>query len=63
VQTGKVTSFPVVLYNSSYWSGLIDWLRATMLTDGKINPADLDLIQVCDSPDDVVDIIKRSGHS
>src|SRR4051795_8495879 len=47
VQTGKVTSFPVVLYNSSYWSGLIDWLRSTMQSEGKVNPADLDLLQVC----------------
>jgi len=63
VQTGKVTSFPVVLYNSAYWSGLIDWLRAAMLSEGKINPADLDLLQVCDDVDEVVDIIRRSGHA
>src|SRR4051794_10868870 len=63
VQTGKVTSFPVVLYNSSYWSGLIDWLRSTMQQEGKINPADLDLLQLCDEVDEVVDIIRRSGHA
>src|SRR6476660_8288792 len=51
VQTGKVTSFPVVLYNSSYWNGLVDWLRATMMSEGKINPADVDLLQVCDDVD------------
>src|SRR3954471_1363452 len=59
VQTGKVTSFPVVLYNSSYWSGLVDWLRSTMQQEGKINPADLDLLQLCDEVDEVVDIIRR----
>src|SRR3954471_9871534 len=62
VQTGKVTSFPVVLFNSSYWSGLIDWLKATMATEGKITPADLDLLQVCDDADQVVEIIRSSGH-
>ncbi len=63
VQTGKVTSFPVVLYNSSYWSGLVDWLRATMLSGGKINSADLDLLHVCDDVDEIVEIIRRSGHA
>jgi uncharacterized protein (TIGR00730 family) len=60
VQTGKVTSFPVVLFGSAYWSGLLDWLRATMIPDGKINPADLELVQLCDDVDEVVDIIRRS---
>jgi uncharacterized protein (TIGR00730 family) len=60
VQTGKVTSFPVVLFGSAYWSGLLDWLRTTMIPDGKINPADLELVQLCDDVDEVVDIIRRS---
>jgi uncharacterized protein (TIGR00730 family) len=60
VQTGKVTSFPVVLFGSAYWSGLLDWLRATMIPDGKINPTDLELVQLCDDVDEVVDIIRRS---
>src|SRR3954468_15463704 len=45
VQTGKVTSFPVILYGSSYWSGLVDWLRNTMLAAGKVSATDLELIQ------------------
>jgi hypothetical protein len=60
VQTKKVTSFPVILFGSAYWSGLIDWLRSTMLTHGKISPLDLDLITVCDDVDEVVDIIRAS---
>ena len=43
VQTGKVTRFPVVLMGTAYWQGLLDWMRDTMLADGKIGPADLDL--------------------
>src|SRR5271154_395147 len=46
VQTGKVTSFPVILYGSAYWSGLLAWLRDAMLADGKVSVADLDLIRV-----------------
>jgi uncharacterized protein (TIGR00730 family) len=60
VQTGKVTSFPVVLYGSAYWQGLIDWLRATMLSEGKVNAADVDLLQLSDDVDEVVDIIRAS---
>ena len=48
VQTGKVTRFPVVLMGESYWGGLIDWLRGTMAAEGKISPADLDLICLTD---------------
>jgi uncharacterized protein (TIGR00730 family) len=63
VQTRKVTSFPVVLYGSAYWGGLLDWLRGTMLVDGKINEIDLDLIHVCDDVDTIVEIIQRSQSS
>jgi uncharacterized protein (TIGR00730 family) len=60
VQTGKVTSFPVVLFGSSYWSGLLDWLRSTMLAENKINERDLDLLQISDDIDEVVQIIRQS---
>src|SRR3954451_2524647 len=63
VQTGKVTSFPVVLFGTAYWSGLLDWLKSTMLREGKINAADVDLIQLCDDVDEVIDIIKRFERS
>jgi uncharacterized protein (TIGR00730 family) len=51
IQTGKVRNFPVVLFGSEYWSGLLEWLKATMLAEGKVNPADLDLLVVTDSPE------------
>ena len=44
VQTQKVTSFPVVLLGIDYWQGLLDWLRDTVLADGKISQADLDML-------------------
>jgi hypothetical protein len=60
VQTRKVTSFPVVLFGSSYWQGLVDWLKATMLADGKVSATDLDLIRVSDDIHEVVAIVRES---
>jgi uncharacterized protein (TIGR00730 family) len=57
VQTQKVTRFPVILYGTQYWSGLIDWIRGAVLAGGKINAADLDLMHVIDDVDDAVAII------
>jgi uncharacterized protein (TIGR00730 family) len=57
VQTKKVTRFPVILMGTEYWSGLFDWLRKTLLDDGKISEADLDLIQLTDDVDEAVQII------
>jgi uncharacterized protein (TIGR00730 family) len=54
VQTQKVTSFPVVLVGTSYWSGLVDWFRATVLADGKVSQRDLDMFRVTDDPDEAV---------
>ena len=57
IQTGKVSSFPVVLFGSAYWAGLVSWLRSTMAAQGKIDEADLSLFQVTDDPQEVVRII------
>jgi uncharacterized protein (TIGR00730 family) len=54
VQTEKVTAFPVVLLGTAYWSGLIAWLRDTVLADGKISTADLDRLVVTDDLDEAV---------
>jgi uncharacterized protein (TIGR00730 family) len=57
VQTRKVTRFPVVLLGSSYWSGLLSWLRETMLAYGAISPGDLDLVTVTDDVAEAVSVI------
>ena len=61
IQTGKVKNFPVILFDSSYWRGLLEWLRGTMLAQRKIAEADLDLLMMSDSPSEVRDLILRSG--
>lgn len=58
IQTGKIEDFPVILFGSKYWGGLIEWLRSVMLEEGKISPEDLDLLVVTDSVDEVCSIIK-----
>ncbi len=60
IQTGKIRNFPVVLFGSSYWQGLLDWLRGTMQAEGKIGEADLDLLLVTDSAEEVRDYIMAS---
>src|SRR6266508_1070397 len=62
-QTRKVTSFPVVLFGSSYWGGLVDWLRDTMLADGKVSPADLEMFTVTDDVDESVSYILKAGEA
>ncbi len=52
IQTGKVRDFPLVLYRSAHWKGLIDWMRETTLGEGFITPDDLDRIRLADTPDE-----------
>ncbi|GGK68906.1 cytokinin riboside 5'-monophosphate phosphoribohydrolase [Planomonospora parontospora subsp. parontospora] len=60
VQTRKITSFPVVLLGTEFWGGLLDWIRTTLVSTGKISPADVDLIQVTDDPAEAVRIIAEA---
>jgi len=57
IQTGKIRDFPVVLFGSGYWGGLLAWLKDTVEPEGKISAGDLDLIKVTDSPQEAVDHI------
>jgi hypothetical protein len=59
VQTGKVVHFPIVLIGSDHWSGLVGWLRERLLGEGKIAPADFDLLYVCDDPSEAVDHVRE----
>jgi uncharacterized protein (TIGR00730 family) len=63
IQTKKIRNFPVVLFGSNYWSGLLQWLREVVLPSGKIAEHDLALFHVTDSPAEVVDIVVRSQSS
>jgi hypothetical protein len=57
IQTGKIGDFPVVLFDSDYWSELLDWMRAEMLEDGLISPDDIELLMLTDDPKEAVELV------
>jgi len=54
IQTRKVRNFPVILFDTAYWAGMMDWIEGTLLGEGKISKEDFDLIYLTDSPEEVV---------
>ncbi|WP_028851202.1 TIGR00730 family Rossman fold protein [Thermocrispum municipale] len=60
VQTKKVTKFPVVLFGTHYWGGLYEWIKNTVLAEGKISPKDLDLLHLTDDVDDAVRVVQEA---
>lgn len=59
IQTRRIKPFPVILVGKDYWSGLLDWIRSTLLEGGYIFADDLDIVTVLDDPDEVVHTIKK----
>jgi uncharacterized protein (TIGR00730 family) len=57
IQTKKITNFPVILYGSAYWGGMIDWMRSTVLDADNITEEDIDSIHLVDDPERVRDIV------
>ncbi len=57
IQTGKIGTFPVVLFDSDYWEEMVEWLREEMLADGYVSPGDLDLLYLTDEPAEAVERI------
>ncbi len=60
VQTGKIPRIPIILVGSKFWSGLVDWVKATLVDEGMISPEDIELMRIIDEPAEVVDAI--FGH-
>jgi len=59
MQTHKIRPFPVVLFNSNYWKGFLDWLKSNTLARGFISEEDLNLMVVCDQVDEVIDTVQE----
>ncbi|MCK9222166.1 MAG: TIGR00730 family Rossman fold protein [Limnochordia bacterium] len=62
-QTGKVSTFPIVLVGSSYWAGLLAWLKDTVLENRNIDKRDLDLIKIVDTPADAIAHIAKTTEA
>jgi uncharacterized protein (TIGR00730 family) len=61
-QTEKIRHFPIVLFGSAYWQGLVDWLGDTMQAEGKISPGDIDMLEVTDDPERVLAAMHEIEH-
>ena len=57
VQTGKTRKMPIILVGSSFWTGLVEWFRQSLLGESMISPEDMDLIKIIDEPEQIVDAI------
>jgi hypothetical protein len=58
IQTKKIARFPIILVGTSFWSGLIEWIKKVLIErENTVGPDDLDLIKIVDSEDDVVEIL------
>jgi uncharacterized protein (TIGR00730 family) len=58
MQTEKIRPFPVIMYKSDYWQGFLDWMEDTVLVRGSISPEDVELVRVCDDPDEVIETVQ-----
>ena len=58
IQTKRIRSFPVVLMDSRYWKGLVDWIKKTLFRSKFISPEDLDIFHIVDKPEEAVSLIK-----
>ncbi|MEW6258505.1 MAG: TIGR00730 family Rossman fold protein [Thermodesulfobacteriota bacterium] len=59
IQTRRIKPFPVILMGSDYWNGLLQWIRKHLLTDKRISPEDMEILQVMDDPDAVVKLVQK----
>jgi uncharacterized protein (TIGR00730 family) len=59
IQTKKIKPFPLILVESGYWQGLLDWAKGTLLKMRHISSEDLEIIQVIDEPGEIIKYIKR----
>lgn len=59
IQTHKIKPFPVILFDSNYWKGFLDWLRGTVLARDLVSEEDFNLLRICDEPDAVINVVQE----
>jgi len=60
IQTKRIKPFPVILFDSLYWGGLVDWIKKVVLKEGAISELDLEIFHVVDTPEEAVSIIRKT---
>ena len=59
IQTHKIKTIPIILVNSQFWKGMMEWIKNTLLEEKTISPEDLDLFHLVDTPEAVTEIIEE----
>jgi uncharacterized protein (TIGR00730 family) len=59
IQTKKMRPFPIILVGSTYWAGLIEWMKTTQLNSGMISKEDLEIFKIMDDPQQIVEYVKK----
>ena len=59
VQTRRIKPFPLILVDSEYWTGLVDWIKNKLLGEKRISPEDLEILQVMDDPEEIVKAVQK----
>ena len=59
IQTRKIDKFPIILVGKTFWTGLIDWLKTTLLNEKTISKIELELIKIIDSPKEILSVINQ----
>lgn len=59
IQTHRIKPLPIIMVGSEYWSGLLEWIKARLLKEKRIDSGDMDILQVFDEPEDVVRAVQK----
>ena len=59
IQTDKIKPFPVIMVGKKYWSGMVDWMKNTLLKGGKVTPEDMKIFEIVDTTDEVMKAVKE----
>ncbi len=60
IQTQRIKPFPLIMVDSDYWSGLVEWIKKRLLAEKLISPADMDILQVMDDPEEIVKTVQKT---
>lgn len=60
IQTQRIKPFPLIMVDSDYWSGLVEWIKKRLLSEKRISPEDMDILQVMDDPEEIVKTVQKT---